>query len=445
MFPARRSSPTGASPPPVSGDADVAYLRVVSTDAYADWESVYRDNVGRLYRLMYARVGNRPDAEDLTSEVFRTALGPLRMTSSKGEVRSYLLVTAATVLASHWRRSVGMPVTSIDPGSDFRLPERALGARPAQRRPGPGRWDSGRPSRSLPAHPGTPISRDVLDQRGGPRHGCQRQQREGPPTPCLAHGGEGGTGVGTVTHWRLSAFIDALVDGRRPGKLRADPEDVAVLRTAIALRAARPGDAIPDEQFVSDLYASLAEDNPVEGRAGCAFAQDAPRPSRSRCCRGRCGAGRRDGRGHRGPQPSVGGAGGRAGTPWAGFAYRDVRDGYRPSHGADRGLSGEPFLGVHERRWLQLRRPDRLRAPSGETVQRWPPAPSTCSAGQDSFRGPYKWTSDGFAERSLSPRRGQSWRPPPLPERSSAVSRESAALVAGAIRERVTRPRISYQ
>ena len=30
----------------------------------------YRDNVERLYRLMYARVGNRADAEDLASEVF---------------------------------------------------------------------------------------------------------------------------------------------------------------------------------------------------------------------------------------------------------------------------------------------------------------------------------------------------------------------------------------
>jgi RNA polymerase sigma-70 factor (ECF subfamily) len=70
---------------------------------------------------MYARVGNRADAEDLTAEVFRTALGPLRLASSKGEVRSYLLVTARTVLASHWRRRLGSPVTSIDPDYDLAL------------------------------------------------------------------------------------------------------------------------------------------------------------------------------------------------------------------------------------------------------------------------------------------------------------------------------------
>jgi len=119
MFPAPK--PTLRSivgSPNDSAKGDVVQLRVVDADAYPDWEAVYRDNVDRLYRLMYARVGNRPDAEDLTSEVFRTALGPLRLASSKGEVRSYLLVTAQTVLASHWRRTLGASVTSIDPELD---------------------------------------------------------------------------------------------------------------------------------------------------------------------------------------------------------------------------------------------------------------------------------------------------------------------------------------
>jgi RNA polymerase sigma factor (sigma-70 family) len=118
MSPTPRYSPAISTSQPSSGNGAVAYLHVVDTEAYADWESVYRDNVGRLYRLMYSRVGNRPDAEDLTSEVFRTALRPLRLGSSKGEVRAYLLTTAQTVLASHWRRTLGLSVTSIDPEVD---------------------------------------------------------------------------------------------------------------------------------------------------------------------------------------------------------------------------------------------------------------------------------------------------------------------------------------
>jgi len=61
-----------------------------------------------------------------------------------------------------------------------------------------------------------------------------------------------------MTSRRLSAFIDALVSGRRPGRFSAAHDDVEVLRMAIALRAARPGDAKPDEEFVSGLYDELA-------------------------------------------------------------------------------------------------------------------------------------------------------------------------------------------
>src|SRR5690348_18037088 len=63
---------------------------------------------------MFLKVGNRPDAEDLTTEVFLTALGPLRASASVGEVRAYLLATARTVLASHWRRHYGAEITTID-------------------------------------------------------------------------------------------------------------------------------------------------------------------------------------------------------------------------------------------------------------------------------------------------------------------------------------------
>jgi RNA polymerase sigma factor (sigma-70 family) len=119
MISASRSSRRAERPQPLLSGRTVAYLHAVDDDAYSDWEAVYRDNVDRLYRLMYSRVGNRPDAEDLTSEIFSTALRPLRLSASKGEVRAYLLQTAKTVLASHWRRRLGQPVTFIDPERDM--------------------------------------------------------------------------------------------------------------------------------------------------------------------------------------------------------------------------------------------------------------------------------------------------------------------------------------
>jgi RNA polymerase sigma factor (sigma-70 family) len=92
----------------------VAGLQPVTGAAYADWDAVYRDNVTWVYRLMYGKVGNQPDAEDLTAEVFMTALRPLRVSATVPEVRKYLRMTARTVLASYWGDRMGRQVTVIE-------------------------------------------------------------------------------------------------------------------------------------------------------------------------------------------------------------------------------------------------------------------------------------------------------------------------------------------
>lgn len=90
-----------------------AELRIVSEACYPSWEAVYDDNVTWVYRLLYGRLGSRSDAEDLTSEVFLAALRPLRLSASVAEVRSYLRATARTVLAAHWRATMGREITAI--------------------------------------------------------------------------------------------------------------------------------------------------------------------------------------------------------------------------------------------------------------------------------------------------------------------------------------------
>ena len=99
--PARRSRPEGR-------------LRAVTDAAYPDWDAVYRDNVTWVYRLMYSKVGNQADAEDLTAEVFMTALKPMRVSATVPEVRKYLKMTARTVLASYWRDRMGRQITTIE-------------------------------------------------------------------------------------------------------------------------------------------------------------------------------------------------------------------------------------------------------------------------------------------------------------------------------------------
>lgn len=89
-------------------------LRLVADARYPDWEAIYDDNVTWVYRLIFGRVGNRSDAEDLTSEVFLAAMRPLRLTASIAEVRAYLRATARTVLAAHWRATMGTEITTIE-------------------------------------------------------------------------------------------------------------------------------------------------------------------------------------------------------------------------------------------------------------------------------------------------------------------------------------------
>jgi RNA polymerase sigma factor (sigma-70 family) len=88
-------------------------LQPVTGPAYPDWDSVYRDNVTWVYRQMYRKVGNQPDAEDLTAEVFMTALRPMRTSATVPEVRKYLQMTSRTVLAAYWKDRMGRQITSI--------------------------------------------------------------------------------------------------------------------------------------------------------------------------------------------------------------------------------------------------------------------------------------------------------------------------------------------
>jgi RNA polymerase sigma-70 factor (ECF subfamily) len=99
--------------------AEPPRLRLVSSDRYSDWEAVYEDNATWVYRTIFARVGNQPDAEDLTAEVFLAALRPLRLTATVAEVRANLRTIARTVLAAHWRETFGREITSIE---DMALP-----------------------------------------------------------------------------------------------------------------------------------------------------------------------------------------------------------------------------------------------------------------------------------------------------------------------------------
>src|SRR5207244_5298248 len=63
----------------------------------------YQTHVTAIYQYVYSRVGNRPDAEDLTAQVFMKAINGMRSDVSVPELRSWLYRVAQTTLADHWR------------------------------------------------------------------------------------------------------------------------------------------------------------------------------------------------------------------------------------------------------------------------------------------------------------------------------------------------------
>jgi RNA polymerase sigma factor (sigma-70 family) len=94
-------------------------LRVVGApDRQSDWESVYQEHVAPLYRYVYSRTGNTPDAEDVTSTTFLRALPRLRSDVSAGEIGAYLRTTARSVLADVWRQRHGTVLMEFDEQRD---------------------------------------------------------------------------------------------------------------------------------------------------------------------------------------------------------------------------------------------------------------------------------------------------------------------------------------
>ena len=99
---------------PGSGDPVPFHVLGGAAPHEADWETIYREHVSAIYRYVYARIGNRADAEDVTSTTFLRALPRLKPNVSTGEMRTYLRTTARTVLADLWAERHGVATDVID-------------------------------------------------------------------------------------------------------------------------------------------------------------------------------------------------------------------------------------------------------------------------------------------------------------------------------------------
>ena len=85
----------------------------MSTDP-GPFEQVYDAHVVGIYRFLYARVGNHPDAEDLTAQVFVRAVEQLDTDREPGQVAAWLYRVAHNAAADYWRAFYRLPVVGVD-------------------------------------------------------------------------------------------------------------------------------------------------------------------------------------------------------------------------------------------------------------------------------------------------------------------------------------------
>jgi RNA polymerase sigma-70 factor (ECF subfamily) len=76
--------------------------------------TAFHEHVSKIYKFIYAKVGNRTDAEDLTSQVFLKAVRWLAEEHSADSVRAWLYTTARSTIVDYWREQSQYHTVPLD-------------------------------------------------------------------------------------------------------------------------------------------------------------------------------------------------------------------------------------------------------------------------------------------------------------------------------------------
>src|SRR6266550_8147246 len=78
------------------------------------FQTFYQENLGLIYRYVYSKVGNREEAEDLTSQIFIKAVRGVDTERGPQSVQKWLFQVARTTIADYWRTYYRVSVNSLD-------------------------------------------------------------------------------------------------------------------------------------------------------------------------------------------------------------------------------------------------------------------------------------------------------------------------------------------
>jgi RNA polymerase sigma-70 factor (ECF subfamily) len=77
-------------------------------------QQLYEENLTAIYRFVFSKVGNREEAEDVTSQVFVKAVRHLDQARHVESIQSWLFQVARTTVADHWRQFYRLRINSLD-------------------------------------------------------------------------------------------------------------------------------------------------------------------------------------------------------------------------------------------------------------------------------------------------------------------------------------------
>ncbi len=79
-----------------------------------DFQTLYEEKFTLIYRYVFSKVGNREEAEDLTSEIFLKAVRSIDQERSPQTIQYWLYQIARTTLADYWRAYYRESTSSLD-------------------------------------------------------------------------------------------------------------------------------------------------------------------------------------------------------------------------------------------------------------------------------------------------------------------------------------------
>jgi RNA polymerase sigma-70 factor (ECF subfamily) len=79
-----------------------------------EFQTLYQENLGLIYRYVYSKVGNREEAEDLTSQIFLKAVRGINTERGALSVQKWLFQVARTTIADYWRGHYRIATNSLE-------------------------------------------------------------------------------------------------------------------------------------------------------------------------------------------------------------------------------------------------------------------------------------------------------------------------------------------